>query len=65
MYEEYGAKSFNLVKFEEGIKKGLSRQDAALGTITGMWATEKGFNKVNFIEDAYDIENRVEVIFEK
>lgn len=64
-YSDFGGLSVNLQKYQKAIAGGMTREQAAFETITGKWAKSKGYTKVEFVEGAYDVNERVEVIFRK
>lgn len=45
-YAHYGGESINLKKFWKAYDSGMSETDAAFETITGKWAKENGYTKV-------------------
>lgn len=47
MYAHYGGESINLRKFWKAIDGGMKPKDAAFETITGKWAKENGYTKVD------------------
>lgn len=63
LYADYGGKSINLKKFQDAIDKGMTKEEAAFETVTGQWAKNNDFTKVEFPIDPHT--DRVEVIFRK
>ena len=66
LYADYGGESINLTKFKEALNKGMTKEQAAFETITGKFAKQKGFDKIEF-DPTFNINNldEIHVIFYK